>query len=582
MHRPRSPAERIASTTRPRPLSARELNILTRALRAATIAATLVILCLTSAAAAGAVDVTQASAAKARCGKSHKPGQRKCQPAHKKKSKHKKKKHKPKRPTKLPPPGNTVQSITAWKQNAAVVGWSAATGRVIYNSIGSDGMFDAYSSNPDGSDPECLTCTIPSFAGVGTSTNRGASDVSPDGRYMLVTVENGTHLGSIGASWTQPGKGGANNVWLYTTDGTQAWPLTNIDAASQWAYGTIWPRFDRTGNEIVWASMYAPALLNLGYWQLKTASLAWSGGVPSLAGVRTIEPAPRTFYEPYGFTPDDSRIIFASNAGTGPWIDSQIDTIATDGTGLSQLTQPGSGTILNYNEFAFYTPGDRSIIYGSTRDSTAGGLDYWIMNPSGNDRRRLTFFNQPWSTETLGYSIVEGLAFNPANPNQFITGVATDLSSETINAQLVTLNASTSAGLTQRFYSGQSFGQLLATATQNPSDGFDADSAPAPGIPATNYSIKWTGSVVPPASGKYVFCLVAYPGGSLQLRGQQFLDVWNSHGRRGCIDATVTAGTPVPIEIDYAHGSGPAYAQLSWIPPGTPTPTLIPSSALRP
>ena len=134
-----------------------------------------------------------------------------------------------------------VQSTSAWKSNAEPMGWSSSLNRVIYNSMGSDGMFDAYSANPDGSDPQCLTCTTPTFPGVGANTNRGASDVSPDGKYMLVEVESAPHAGQVGGTWTQPGKGGDNDIWLERTDGSAAWQLTNGAASGDYSSGRCGP-----------------------------------------------------------------------------------------------------------------------------------------------------------------------------------------------------------------------------------------------------------------------------------------------------------------------------------------------------
>jgi hypothetical protein len=337
-------------------------------------------------------------------------------------------------------PDYTVQSVTPWLQNASPVGWSSSLNRVIYNSRGTSGLWNAYSANPDGSDPECLTCALPSFTGVGTDTNRGAASVSPNGEYMLVTVEEPVHAGKVGAAWTAPGAGGANNVWLYTTDGLHAWRLTDIAASGPTeAYGTIWPEFNRAGTAIVWSSNYEPAVGNLGYWQLKVANIAWSSGTPSLSDVQTIEPATDTFYEPYGFTPDDSHIIFASNIDEPSIADDQIDTIATDGTDLTQLTHPVVGSSVNYNEFAWYTPSDNAILYGSSCDALSGGMDYWTMNPDGSNPQRLTSFNIPGSPESLGYSDTESLAFNPNNPNQFIAAVSSDADSDDVNGYVVNL-----------------------------------------------------------------------------------------------------------------------------------------------
>jgi hypothetical protein len=121
---------------------------------------------------------------------------------------------------------------------------------VIYNARGVDGLFDAYSANSDGSDPRCLTCAVPSLPGVGAATQRGASDASPDGNYMLLDVERGSHIGTVGATEAERGQGAYKDVWLARTDGTEAWPLTDITAPGQQAIGTIWPRFDRTGHRL--------------------------------------------------------------------------------------------------------------------------------------------------------------------------------------------------------------------------------------------------------------------------------------------------------------------------------------------
>ena len=68
------------------------------------------------------------------------------------------------------------------------------------------------------------------------------------------------------------------------------------------------------------------------------ADIVWTNGVPSLANVTTIEPQTNHFYEPYGFSPDGSHIIFASDLGMSFWWDSQIYSVATDGTGLTRLS----------------------------------------------------------------------------------------------------------------------------------------------------------------------------------------------------------------------------------------------------
>jgi hypothetical protein len=481
--------------------------------------------------------------------------------------------------------GLQVQSVTPWAQNASPMGWSSSLNRVFYNVKGADGMFDAYSASPDGSDPECLTCAAPTFPGVGAATNRGVSDVSPDGNWMLLSVENPS-AGQTGAAYTQPGKGDDNDVWLASTDGSQAWPLTDITAPGQVALGTNWARFNRTGTQIVWASMYAPALVNLGLWQLKVADIVWSGGVPSLADIRTIDPDPGSFYEPYGFTPDDAHIIFASDAGQPSWTDTQIDTIATDGTGLTQLSpsEPADGVFSEYNEFAFYVPGTNQIIYGRSRDATSGGLDYWDMNLDGSGQQRLTYFNEPWSTQSMGYTVVGGLAFDPDDPDRVIAGVASDDNAQNINAVTINLGTpSASQGLLVQYFAGQSAAAPpVSSSVQNPSDGFVTTGSPTTGVPASDYSIRWSGTVTAPVAGTYSLCVVTDDSAQLYLGGNLLINAGNSFGQRRCAAAALPAGSPVAIVMTDQHLLGTAYAQLSWIPPGAASPSAIPSADLAP
>ena len=60
----------------------------------------------------------------------------------------------------------TLQSITPWMTNATPVAWSANPDRIFYNAVGSGGLWNGYSANPDGSDPTCVTCTVPSLGGT--------------------------------------------------------------------------------------------------------------------------------------------------------------------------------------------------------------------------------------------------------------------------------------------------------------------------------------------------------------------------------------------------------------------------------
>ncbi len=343
---------------------------------------------------------------------------------------------------------NGQSTIQSWLQNAEPAGWDVLTNRIIINRKGSDGLWNAYSILPDGDDQQCITCRRPSFAGVGTATNRGASDVSPDGRYVLLVVEKGVHPGAIGAAVAAPGKGVYDDIWLETADGAHAWRLTDLPASSD--VGVIWPRFNRTGTEIVWSQMYGGSSLSdpLGQWAMKVAALGWSGGTPHLTDIRTYDPAPGLFFEPYGFSPDDQRILFASDIHVASGFlspsdfNSRIWTIDAAGLDDLQAISPHEtlhGSFSDYNEFAFYIPDSDRILLARTYGASAHGLDYWTINDDGTDPVRLTFMNQPGSRQYLGYSVAGGVAFDPRDPRLFVAGVSHDLATKHVQAMFVTL-----------------------------------------------------------------------------------------------------------------------------------------------
>jgi hypothetical protein len=338
------------------------------------------------------------------------------------------------------PAPRLTSTISPLVQGGFVAGWDGAHRRLALNRKGSDGRFDGYWAAEDGSHPTCLTCTLPDAE----PTQRSIADVFPGGDHVVLTVEKSRHPGSIGASWAEPGKGLDNDLWIARSDGRGAWPVAEVPADGN--HGIIWPRLDGAGRQLVWAEMYGGVQLftpkqQLGVWRLKLADVAWTDGVPRLEHVRTYEPEPGNFYEPYGFSPDGRQILFASSAGMQGVSDSQIYRVSTDLTGLTRLSDQNEPGWANYNEFAFYLPDGAHIVYARTKESTSGGLDYWVMGADGSNPYRLTFLNEPNHPQARGYSNVGGWAFDPRDPDHFLFGSCHDLTCETSDVLSLHLRA---------------------------------------------------------------------------------------------------------------------------------------------
>jgi hypothetical protein len=181
---------------------------------------------------------------------------------------------------------------------------------------------------------------------------------------------------------------------------------------------------------------------------MKLATIDWSGGVPRLGAVRTFDPEPGRFYEPYGFSPDGDRLLFASDLHVRGKLlapsatNAQIWTVNTSlDPATLQRVSPGrtSGAFSNYNEFAAWVPGTNRILLGRTHEAGARGIDYWTVAPDGSDPERVTFFNQKGSEQYRGYTVVGGFAFDPHDPRRIVAGMSHDLMTHDLRAAFITI-----------------------------------------------------------------------------------------------------------------------------------------------
>jgi beta-glucosidase len=92
--------------------------------------------------------------------------------------------------------------------------------------------------------------------------------------------------------------------------------------------------------------------------------------------------------------------------------------------------------------------------------------------------------------------------------------------------------------------------------------------SPAPGIPADDFSARWTGKLVPTITGKYRFGAIVDDGVRVYLDGKLIVEDWTDHA-----PATVTgevmleAGKSYDIKMEYYESKIGAVARLAWQPP---------------
>jgi len=90
-------------------------------------------------------------------------------------------------------------------------------------------------------------------------------------------------------------------------------------------------------------------------------------------------------------------------------------------------------------------------------------------------------------------------------------------------------------------------------------------SNPAPGVPADNFSARWTGKLVPAASGKYRFGAIADDGVRVYLEGKLIAEDWTEHAPATVTgEVTLDAGKSYDIKIEYYESKIGAVAKLVW------------------
>jgi hypothetical protein len=90
--------------------------------------------------------------------------------------------------------------------------------------------------------------------------------------------------------------------------------------------------------------------------------------------------------------------------------------------------------------------------------------------------------------------------------------------------------------------------------------------SPAPGLPATNYTARWTGTIEVPASvGDVVLATMADDGARVWIDGQLVIDAWGPHdATTSAASAVLTAGQSHQLRIEYLQLEYNALMKLQW------------------
>ena len=124
------------------------------------------------------------------------------------------------------------------------------------------------------------------------------------------------------------------------------------------------------------------------------------------------------------------------------------------------------------------------------------------------------------------------------------------------------------AGLKGEYYNGTNFEQKVLTRI-DPQLNFNwRGRSPARGVNQSYYSVRWTGKLVAPVSGRYTFNALVDDGIRIWVGNRKVMDVWSLNDSRAFTGSVVLeAGHVYDLKIDYFNDMLEGEIQLFWVRP---------------
>ena len=121
-------------------------------------------------------------------------------------------------------------------------------------------------------------------------------------------------------------------------------------------------------------------------------------------------------------------------------------------------------------------------------------------------------------------------------------------------------------GLKGEYFNNQDFsGDPVLTRIDEQIDFEWGGGAPAPGIGDDNFSVRWTGKLVPLSTFKYRIGMTSDDGIRLYIDDKLLVDHWKDHGpATQTAEIDLEAGKEYRLRIEYHEASGGAMVRLGW------------------
>ncbi len=111
-------------------------------------------------------------------------------------------------------------------------------------------------------------------------------------------------------------------------------------------------------------------------------------------------------------------------------------------------------------------------------------------------------------------------------------------------------------------------GKPVLTRVDGRSNQFWGSASPGKGVPATDFSMRWTATLTPPATGDYQLGIFCPQKGRLYLDGKLIVDRWSHFRRRGFGFGSKTVqlvqGRKYSLKVEFADSATSPYLGVVW------------------
>ena len=130
-------------------------------------------------------------------------------------------------------------------------------------------------------------------------------------------------------------------------------------------------------------------------------------------------------------------------------------------------------------------------------------------------------------------------------------------------------------GLKGEYYNGTNFERKVMTRIDPQLSFTWKDHSPAPGVDQSYYSVRWTGKLIAPASGRYTFYAKVDDGIRIWVGNKKVMDVWKLNDSQNYTGSVILqAGLAYDLRVDYFNDMLGGVIELFWERPNEKKPLV--------